>query len=1030
MNKGGDLAKRLMNKRGLLIGSLLFAVLALSFGPNALSQTTRPVTDFGAETIQSDESASTVPLPVEMVEESATDGAKPGSVKSKAGVEKTAAPAADASAASAEGTLAAEGQAETGSEGEGEDGSSFLNVKDMEIAALVKLISKRTQRNYILDSSVKGKVTVLQETPVSMEEALKIFDSVLLLKGFTTVPVGNNVWKIIPAKDARQTTIPLLYEEGRNPTDVLVTRLVRLKHTDATELQQVMSQFVSKEGLLNAFAGTNSLIMIDSAANIKRLAELVKELDVPAADQDITIIPVLHAEAADLSDKIKEIMGEDEKEKSGGQRVSGGALGAIAPPPVPPTGTARPPVTSTGSASAQVRRSLPVKIIPDERTNALIVVADADKTMKIRALVEQLDSAIDRSAGRFYVYRLRHADAEEMSEILQQVISGAAGEKGETSEKSSTRGSSISRSRSSGSSRRSPTDDARARLSSALAAAQQRPATGSGQQGSQGDKGKVSLEGEVFVAPDPATNSLIINASRSDYMKVKEVIEALDVQRRQVLVEATILEVTLSKEEGMGIELQASGGNDKGGVVGQTNWGGLGNILSNPAGLSDLTIAAASSGTLTLPGGLVIPSQAALISAVSRNNNVNVLSSPTIVATDNEEAEIIVGENVPFVANTSTDSSNINNTFNSVERQDVGITLRITPQISTGDFVMLKIFVEISNVVPGTRNDKNGPTTTIRTTETAVEVKSKQMIVTGGLISDSVTESTRGVPFFQDIPVLGEYFKRQDLLQRRTNLLVFITPRIIMSHFDARENTKEFAGGLEKAMGERPTDYPRTEVLRNDKMDNVVELQPTGDVLPTKITPPRMETEDNEGDAALKRTEERLKKLLQTEETPQPARQSVEPKGSAIREDDEVIEVTVSPRLPGVSAKDAAQSRPALSPRANLAEVPRTYVVLKDLRGRGSTGGSAGECRYADDEGTVGLALAGDLNSPQTQYFEVGGRYKLRVGEGVREFVCLGLYGSLGEAKLIHPSLAGEARWNYLSAEETQGLATGPWRRG
>ena len=293
---------------------------------------------------------------------------------------------------------------------------------------------------------------------------------------------------------------------------------------------------------------------------------------------------------------------------------------------------------------------------------------------------------MDLSGGKFYVYRLRYSNSEELSEILNQLISGAGSDTSSTrSSNSSTRGSSLSRRNTSNSrtnNRRRTNNTRNTRNNS----------------GNRSNAGRVNFEGDVSIASDPSTNALIINASRVDYLRLKEVIDQLDVKRKQVIVEATILEVSLSEEEGFGVELQGATGENGAGFFGQTNFGSLGNLFTDPTALSDLTLAAASTGTLTL-GEIVIPSQAILISALSRHSNVNVLSAPSILTTDNEEAEIIVGENVPFVTSRSTDSSNINNTFNSIERQDVGITLRITPQISTGTFVNLRIFVEISNVV-------------------------------------------------------------------------------------------------------------------------------------------------------------------------------------------------------------------------------------------------------------------------------------------------------------------------------------------
>lgn len=811
--------------------------------------------------------------------------------------------------------------------------TTILNGNDIEIAALVKAISKLTKRNYVVDNSVKGKVSIHLNSSVSIGEAEKIFQSILLLKGFTTVPIGENIWKVIPAKDARQTTIPFKGKDGSgDASDAVVTQIFRLKNVQVSDIQPIISQLISKDGVVNGFAATNSLIIIDSAANIKRLTKMINELDVPALDQDITIIPILHADAKDVGDKITQIL--TDKDSKGGEtgrssNLSGNIQRAslAAGAPGLPGGITPPMGVNTGS-NVSDKRQLPLKIIPDERTNALIVVADEMMTTKVKALVEQLDSSVNKATGRFYVYKLQHADSDDLATIITSLISGGGGGGLSTSSSlSSSRSSSSSRNSSSfgsSSSRRrggsdfSPSDSSSGGSSSGGGAG--------GTRGGVSGEGKVNLEGEVSVASDPSTNSLLINASKSDYEKIKELIDLLDVKRRQVLVEATILEVSINNAEGIGIELQGSTGTDSGGVVAQTEFGGLDNLIGNPTALSDLTIAAASTGTIVLPGGITLPSQAILVTALSRNSNVNVLSTPTVLAIDNQEAEIKVGENVPFVTSTSTNQTNLDNTFNQIERQDVGIKLRITPQISAGDFVVLKIFVEISNVVASTRNDPNGPTTTIRTTETTVEVKSNQMVVTGGLISDSITESTRGVPYLKDIPFLGYFFRRDDADKRRTNLLVFITPKIISDQFVARDESKERASKLGAEL-ERSGSPDRSEILNSKAFDNVVEQVPesTLPVTTVKVQSPLGEavgtqTEvDGSAEAALKRTQERLKYIMQGTSMPQ------------------------SGKGPAPTSAPQSTPNPQVAPQRPVASAPKTDSPQPPTGGEISVAGPSGD---------------------------------------------------------------------------------------
>lgn len=865
--------------------------------------------------------------------------------------------------------------------------TTVLNVTDADIEALIKTFSKLTGRNYIVDSSVKGKITIHLPTAITVAEALKVFDSVLLLRGFATVPVSDNIWKVINAKDAKQTTIPIA-GSAFTTDESLVTEIIKTKHLSADEIQKLISQFVSKDGYSQSISGTNLIILVDSSSNIKRIKDLMHEIDLAPVDQDITIITIKHALADDLAEKINKIIGggeEDKKELPNELNIPSRALRTR----IAQQGGLNQPV-QTSSASAV--RANPIKIIPDERTNSLIVVADEFTTLKIKALVEQLDSELDKSSGRFWVHRLEHADAQELSMVLSNLIGGGGGGGGMSGDFG---GSSMSRNSSRGGGLGGGSGGfggaggmggmggtsgfGGAGMGSSRGARSSGGISRQGnQRGSMGGSGggigipaggsmnapfvpgaststRVTFQGEISIAADFATNSLVINADKADYEKLSQVIKVLDVKRRQVLVEATILEVSLSEDQGLGVELSGSAATNSSGVFGQTNYGGLTNLLTNPAALSDLTIAAASSGTLTLPGGISIPTQSALITAVSTNSNVNVLSAPTILSTDNQEAEIIVGENVPFVTSTGVNQINLGNTFNQIQRQDVGITLRITPQIGSGDFLSLQIFVEISNVVPGTRNDPNGPTTTIRTSDTVVAVKNRQMIVTGGLIQDSVTESTRGVPFLQDIPVMGALFQRQDEIKRRTNLLIFLTPQIIQDQFDARDHTKLKSEKMSAEVDRSNREPTRKEVFENPAIDDVFDT----------------------------------------------AEEEVYMENRPLSPSDQSSATTTQSR-PLYSFKVMKEEAPALKLPPHE---PSLFVIMKSLGGNSSIQKSS--------DGTFGFVTT--LNDKNKALFSTGSQYS-KNGE---TFVCIGVFDSQEEAETLY---ADPLPWNTLSAEELKSV--------
>lgn len=971
--------------------------------------------------------SSTEPLPVELVEDPALHPPKQKIETNIAKSQKLPPPPKADKADEAAGEDSSAG-AIGGSDSEA---TTTLNAKDVEIATLVKSFSKIAKRNYIVDSNVKGKVTIHLAEPVTTGEALRILDSVLLLKGFTTVPVGPNTYKVVQAKDAKKTTIPTMDDDGKENSDALVTRLMRLKNVPANDLQQSLQQFISPDGLITIFTGTNSLIVIDSAANIERVEKLVKQLDVPALDQDVTVIPVKYAEAKDVADKVNQILGQDDKSN---QQVSANVRPGTRTMPISNPGQMNNPVNTIGQPPAPnvpgivpitgdsgSRRSLPAKVIADERTNSVIVVADPDTTAKIQALVEQLDSKVDLSGGRFYVIRLKHADAEELSDVLNTVLGGGGG--GSSRRDTSTSGSSLSR-RSRGDSSNTfgrgfggPFgNNSRGRLGggsdSSSGSTGNRSAGGGGFTVTPGQQGssKVNFEGEVSVAPDPSTNSLIVNASRNDYLKINEVVDLLDVKRKQVLVESTILEVSMDDRENMGIELIGSAATDKGGIVGINNFGGITNLLTNPAGLTDLTIAAASSGSITLPAGVTIPSQALILTAVSNNQNVNVLSNPTILTTDNQEAEIVVGQNIPIVTSRGTNSVNLDNTFNNIDRQDVGITLRLTPQIGAADFVTLRIFVEISDVVEGTESNQNGPTTTVRTSETNVEVKDGQMVITGGLLQDNVTSADRGIPYWKDIPVLGNFFRQTAERRRRTNLLIFITPRIVSDQYDARELTTTRRDALEGTIAEQGVEPNRSERLRSDDIDRVFEKSQDSATKPSTITPSK--TLSPEEEAAVRRTTERLTSLHI-----QPTISSNKVlSGSNGNDSNEVYSVTVQPKLPGSQSKVVEKEPAANLQTASIEKLPepsapKFYVILRKL---GSEGG------------VVGVEVPGAIDGPAGKFFQNGSRVKRNREGATDEFVCLSRFTSKEDAE---KSQLKAGSWFKLPVPEALSLGTGAWTR-
>ena len=924
------------------------------------------------------------------------------------------------------------------------DSTTEINVKNADIAAIIRIFSRKTKRNYILDEKVKGKISIYLPGKVSAEESLRILDAVLSMKGFTSVPIGENLWKIVPSKEAKQSTIPTLTESSsENPSAAVVTRIVTLKYVAADEIQQMLAQLISTDGLIQAYTGTNSLILIDSEDNIERLVKLVEELDVPYTDREMTIIPIKFAEAKDVADKVNTILlGAESKQSSAATRLAelagfGGGLpfgGAPAGQPGAPASLGR---ASAGGRPGSARGREP-KIIPDERTNSLIIVADQEMTSRVRALVTQLDSKVDLSGGKFYVYRCQHANAEELSQILAGLAGtgGASGSSRTGAGGTSGGGGGLFGGSSGGSSGSSGFGSSSSSLGgggqNSLFGGSGGSSGGSGNSlfGSGGSSGGGAAGGRrnsgpstaqlgpnISITADPATNSLVIAASKADYEKIKVLIDKLDVKRRQVLVEAVLLEVSIDRTTNISTNFMTSTGGADGGVLAQSNFGGssrnLTTLFTSPGSLQGFSLAAASAGVLKLPNGTSVPTQSALVNLAQSNNNTNVLSSPTILATDNETAQIVVGQNVPFLASTSTNQTNLNNTFNQINRQDVGITLRLTPQISSQDYVTLKIFTEVSALDRSTLNSQFGPTTSKRQSENTVISKDSQMIVIGGLISDEQGQTDEGIPWLKDIPVLGHVFRSSSEAQGRKNLLIFITPRIVRDQFDMRDATIERRDTLEDVIQSYGVQPERQEVLTNRHIDNVAESSPYVGPKPGTILPPA-----------------------------KVGRVSVPPSGKAVDAEasdpstvtdgssDGTLDLRVSQatgRKPmGIPSEvvEVNGSRSSLNPSV-LSQVANNspFLVFRFVNKKDQKG----EYPFlvdADSE-MFGIILPPDSSSEKKAFFEIGAPYSYKLNNRDVPVELIGLFTSEVEAKEFYPQLSPS--WHTLTPHEIINLGKSPW---
>lgn len=584
-----------------------------------------------------------------------------------------------------------------------------MNFSDVEISTMVKFISELTGKNFVLDERVKGKISIFSPSKLSNDEAFALFTSVLELKGFTLVQTGK-VYKIIPSTGAKQTGVKLFGDKERLPGgEAYVGRVFTLEQISSQEAQSFLQPIVSKDGHIGSFGPGNMLLIVDTSANLQKVADILKLIDTPTRREGAELIYLKNGSSEAIAKVLQEWL-------TGKSAKQGGAAGQV---------------QSAGNAAVQ--------IIADTRLNALLLFGSETDKKDIRALVTQLDVPPPGASSKITVHYLEHADATEVAKVLDSVIKGVP-------------------------------------VSTAAT-----PATGAAPAATASASPFES--GKVTVTPDKGTNSLIIMASPADQQHLQSVIQKLDKRRRQVFVEAMIAEVSLTKLDELGVDWGTIGAASKGNVT-------VGGVYDPNGTLSSLATAVSSmkSAGITLPeltGNTV--NFSVILKALKTAGALNVLSTPTILTSDNKEAEIFVGENVPF--QTGTTQSTITTT--SVERKDVGISLKLTPQISEGDFVKLDIYQEIADIKESVIIGSNTTDriTTKRSAKTSVVVKNEETVSIGGLIQEKGNVVESKVPLLGDIPLIGWFFKSKSNTKTKTNLLILLTPRVVRDAADLRKIT-------------------------------------------------------------------------------------------------------------------------------------------------------------------------------------------------------------------------------------------------
>lgn len=655
-----------------------------------------------------------------------------------------------------------------------------------EVIDVVKAISDMTRQNFIIPEKIKGqRISILSPTKITAAEAYQVFYTALSANGISVVRTGK-FYKLVDAKDSIKDTVPTCIDDDAECAmfhDQMVTFLMHLRHTDAGQVNAVVKSLMSKDGDVTVFQPSNALIISEYAPNLKRVRRIIDALDVPGFDDELQLVQIQYSTSAEISEKITQVFEVQAKNAPGRPNIP--------MPGVPPMGQAG---GAKGDSGEDVQIS---KIVPDDRTNQIIIKANKRSFDAIKKLIAKLDVPISEAEqGRVHVYYLENAKAEELSSTLSSLSQGAPPKKG--------------------------------------------GAPGGPGQPPQAQGGKTEtaslFEGEVKITADKATNSLLIMSSAHDYRALRGIIEKLDMPRRQVYVEAAILEINLNDQESVGINWHAPLKFKPGSLgplpVDNSSLGFLQSSQNSSQPSPTFTALTSLAGLLGATGGSIgglfgsatrlpaladgtpftLPAFGIILKWLQTTTNTNVLSTPHILTTDNEQAHIEVGQKIPFqsglfgsssgglgsLAGASSTSGSANplaalgglgtlgalGGLNSTQRIDVSLKLTLTPQINERNKIRLEIDQSVEDVVGSATAQNPTPTTAHRGLKTVVVVDDQQTIVLGGLMRDRTTAGETKVPFLGDIPILGYFFKQHNNQIEKVNLLLVLTPYIVSTPDD------------------------------------------------------------------------------------------------------------------------------------------------------------------------------------------------------------------------------------------------------
>ena len=640
-------------------------------------------------------------------------------------------------------------------------GQINLNFKDAEVDSVIGAFGHLLNKSFVIDPRVRGKISLETPRPVNRAQAFALLKTVLRQQGFAIVDLGD-LYKVVPEADAKLQSGPVeIGAASARDGDEVITQVFQLNHESANNMIPVLRPLVSPNNTITAFPGNNTLIITDYAANLRRLSKVIATLDSPRPAAEVQVVVIKNSIASDIAVAVSKLMDE-------GNRGGGGGPGV-------------------GSDPTQR-----VVVMADPRTNSVLIrSANASKLALARSLVEQLDRPANADQANMRVVYLRNAEATKLVEVLQAVLSGESN--GSNNSSDSGFGSSRNRNGSSSGSGSlfGDSSSSSSGLSSSFGESDSSSGGGLGSQSGinrdRGNQGPMSIKaGGAIIAADPATNSLIITAPEPVYRNIRGVIDQLDSRRAQVYIESLIVEVKANTVAEMGIQWQfGTSRPGQSSVVGGTNFGTGGsnilNVTQNPAAVAaagGLNVGVVRNGVSLF--GQNFLNLGLLARALETEANGNIRATPNLLTLDNEEARIIIGQNVPFVTGQyATTNNTLSSPFQTIERKDVGTMLRVRPQVSEGGTVRMEIAQEISTVAD--TSQQAGIITNRRAIDSNVLVDDGQIVVLGGLIEDRVTGGVSKVPLLGDIPGLGRLFRYDDRRREKTNLLVFLRPVVLRS---------------------------------------------------------------------------------------------------------------------------------------------------------------------------------------------------------------------------------------------------------